>query len=147
MPPLSRPDGRHRCVGKFERGRKSDDTIHSMDAVKVSITRFLGYDPQPGIVEFELIDASGRIHTFIAKTAIIIDDRGPEEHLKVYPYTIPVACTILGRRVDESSREVVKVTTEYPWTVISTEDQTEFEVFSDQLTSLPDAPDLATSSP
>lgn len=103
----------------------------------VSITRFLGYDPQPGIIELELIDASGRTHLFIEKTAIVTDLYGPEAHLKSYPRPGEIACTILHRRIDVSGREAVTISTEKPWVVISTEDMTEFEVFSDQLTKLP----------
>jgi hypothetical protein len=42
-----------------------------MLAVKVAITRYISDDPQPGIVECELLDVHGRCWRFIEKTAIV----------------------------------------------------------------------------
>ncbi|NOT49430.1 MAG: hypothetical protein HOP17_17025 [Acidobacteria bacterium] len=83
-----------------------------------------------------MIDASGRTHTFIEKTAILVDDWGCEEHLKSYPRPGEIACTILDRRTDASGREIVTISTEKPWVIISAEDRTEFEVYSNQLTDI-----------
>ena len=48
---------------------------HLMLAVKVTITRYVSDDPQPGVVECELVDAHGRRWRFIEKTAIVSADR------------------------------------------------------------------------
>lgn len=107
-----------------------------MDAIKISVIRYLGHDPQPGIVECELVDSSGHRHTFIEKTAVVMSDSGPNDDLKSYPRPGLIACTILDESIDGSGRETVNVSTEEPWYIASTKDQTHFEVYKDQLTEV-----------
>jgi len=46
-----------------------------MLAVRVTITRYISDDPQPGIVECKLVDVYGRDWFFIEKTAIVSWDQ------------------------------------------------------------------------
>lgn len=109
-----------------------------MFGVHVSVTKFLGFDPQPGIVEFVLIDVFGSVHTFVDKTPVPMEDWGSRDDLKTYPRPGTIRCQIVDQRVDGSGREVVTISTEKPDYVASTTDETVFEVYANQLTSIED---------
>jgi hypothetical protein len=61
-----------------------------MVGVKVKIIRYLGDDPQPGIVECELVDAHGEAWPFIEKTAVV-SATDLDEHTS-YPQEGIIAC-------------------------------------------------------
>jgi hypothetical protein len=96
----------------------------------VTILRYLSDDPQPGIVECELIDADGRRHTFIDKTAIFSTHNLDSK--SAYPQNGIVACEIVTRWNDPLGRELVRINTT-PWGVESTEGLSEFEVLAEHL--------------
>jgi hypothetical protein len=105
-----------------------------VQAIRVTITRYIDPEPQPGIVEFELVDIHGHIWRFLDKTAIVSWD-----HIDAgskYPRAGVVAVVILSRRVDTSGREIVLVDTSRPWGVDTVDDVSHFEVFADQLIDL-----------
>jgi hypothetical protein len=105
-----------------------------MIGITVSITRYISDDPQPGIVECEFSDASGRRWIFVEKTATV-----SAEYLDAqssYPRTGEIACEIIGRRQDASGRETVLVDTDRPDCVESIDGSTQFEVFPDLLVEL-----------
>src|SRR5438067_898840 len=97
-----------------------------MPMVKVTITRYVSDDPQPGLVECQLVGAHGRCWTFIDKTAIF-----SEEDLDAsspYPLSAVIACEVIERCRDATGREVIRIDTEQPWGVGSVEGETRFEV-------------------
>jgi hypothetical protein len=97
-----------------------------MIGVAVSITRYVSDEPQPGVVECELMDAHGRCWRFVEKTAIVSAE--PLDASFAYPRSGIIACEILGRSLDGAGREVVQIDTRTPWAVESLEGRTQFEV-------------------
>jgi hypothetical protein len=102
-----------------------------MIGVRVSITRYLGDEPQPGIVECEFIDAHGRCWRFVQKTAII--SAGQLDGHTHYPQFGVIACEIISQRRDENGREIICVDSERPWGVESVDAVTRFEVLRNVL--------------
>lgn len=99
--------------------------------VKVSITRYVIDDPQPGLVECGFLDARGRYWTFIEKTAIVSDEDLHGE--SVYPMSGVIACEIVGHRRDTSNPDTIVIDTERPWGVESVDKETRFEVLPGSL--------------
>jgi hypothetical protein len=79
--------------------------------LRVQIVRYVE-DYFPGIVECELLDAAGSVHTFIEKGPVVSDKwPGPEDK---YPMNGIIRCEILERWHDPEGRDLVRVTTEQP---------------------------------
>jgi hypothetical protein len=99
--------------------------------IRVTITRYLADDPQPGIVECEFVDANGQHHVFVEKTTVVTwDDINSKS---AYPRPGVIACKIMDRYRDEPNREIIVVNTREPWGIESTEKKEEFSVFPDSL--------------
>jgi len=97
-----------------------------MIGVRVTITRYISDEPQPGIVECQFSDAHGRQWSFVEKTAIV-----SAENLDAgtsYPQPGVIACEIIGRSRDVTEREIVLIDTERPWCVESVDGSMRFEV-------------------
>lgn len=93
---------------------------------KVTIVRYISDEPQPGIVECELMDAHGRTWRFIEKTAIV-----SEVDLNTYspyPQSGVVAGEIVHRIHDKTGREIIRFDTERPWDVESIDGMNQFDV-------------------
>jgi hypothetical protein len=103
-------------------------------AVKVTITRYVGDDPQPGIVECELLDIHGRRWHFIEKTAVV--SANALDANTVYPQPGVIAGEIVKRSRDAAGREVIRIDTERPWSVESIEGVTQFDVLAEGLVEL-----------
>jgi hypothetical protein len=102
-----------------------------MALLRVSITRYVSDDPQPGLVECELIDRHGRRWSFVEKTAVVSDEvLGPET---TYPRPGVIAGEVIGRFRDAQGREVVRVDTGRPWGVVTLDGVSQFEVFAEDL--------------
>jgi hypothetical protein len=100
--------------------------------VKVQIVRFVE-DYFPGIVECELVDAAGQVHTFKEKGPVVSDKLpGPEDK---YPMNGIIRCDILERWNDPNGRDLVRVTTEQPDYVETKDGVMEFVVLSSQIIS------------
>ena len=99
--------------------------------IKVSVKRYVSDDPQPGIVECELIDANGESHLFIEKTSIVSED-DLDAHSS-YPLPGLIACTILDRRHDEIGTDLICIDIEKPYSIESIEGKTRFVVLPDQI--------------
>jgi hypothetical protein len=103
-----------------------------MTAVKMTISRYVSNEPQPGIVECEMADVYGRVWRFIEKTAVV-----SSEHLDAnssYPKPAEVAVAVLARFQDAQLGEVVRIDTDRPWGIESVEGETRFDVFPASLT-------------
>ena len=94
----------------------------------IQIVRFLGLEPQPGLVECQFVDSDQRTHTLIDKTPIFSCDDLDEQS----PYPVPgrVRCEVLTEWKDNTSRELVRIKT-----AESTDGLSEFVVLKEQLTS------------
>ena len=103
-----------------------------MQFVAIEISRFLGYDPQPGVVECTLIDAHGVSHVFVEKVAVVVgtDNLGSDS---IYPQPGEIACKVEASWKDDDGRSLVRVNTEYPWHVESTQGTTCFDVLSSRI--------------
>jgi hypothetical protein len=102
-----------------------------MEAVGVLITKWLGVDPQPGIVECRLTDAWGKEWTFIDKVPIFTADDLDER--SKYPRPGSIRCTIVRRWRDHRGREIITVSTQAPDGVEATSGETSFDVLPSQL--------------
>jgi len=105
-----------------------------MLGIRVTIVRYISDEPQPGIVECKLEDAHGRQWLFVEKTAIV-----SAKHLDAntsYPQRGVIAAEIVGRNVDATGRETVRVDTERPWHVESVDGITQFEVLAESLVEM-----------
>ena len=105
-----------------------------MLGIKVTIIRYISDEPQPGIVECKLEDANGRQWTFVEKTAIV-----SAEHLDAdtsYPQRGVLAAEIVGRSIDATGRETIRVNTERPWHVESVDGVTQFELLAESLVEM-----------
>lgn len=96
-----------------------------MRDIAVQITRFV--DPHnPGVVECELVDAKGHIHTFIDKVPVFTE-KSLNAH-STYPQAGGLLCRILEKRQEPDGRCLVRVRT-----LESTEGVSEIVVASEQL--------------
>jgi len=100
--------------------------------LKVQIVRYVD-DHFPGFVECELVDASGRIHTFVEKGPVVSDKwPGPDGS---YPMSGEIRCEILEQGHCQDGRELLRVTTEQPDYVETKDGVAEFVVLSSQVIS------------
>jgi hypothetical protein len=100
----------------------------------VQIVRFVSDEPQPGIVACAFVDAEGNSHTLIDKVPGFT-----VEHLDsrcTYPQAGAVRCKALAKWRDANGRDVVRITTDLPDHIESTEGVSEFVVLSSQLSSV-----------
>jgi hypothetical protein len=85
----------------------------------------------PGFVAGELVDAYGRTHTFVDKGPVIAGDYLTAE--SGFPCAGVLACEIMQQWTSDDGRELVRITTERPWDVPSTENEYQFVVLAEQL--------------
>lgn len=102
-----------------------------MTSVAVRVVRFVE-DGAPALVEFHLVDATGRLHQFIDKTPML---ESGDELADTATYLIDdwIRCEIEEAWTDSSGRELVRVTTKRPDCVMADDDQTVFVVYRSQL--------------
>jgi hypothetical protein len=97
-----------------------------MTGMKVSIVRYIGDDPQPGIVECQFQDAYGRRWSLIEKTLVVSVEQ-LDAH-SVYPQRGVTVCKIVQRFPDAAGREVIRINT-VEWV----EGVTQFDVLPESL--------------
>jgi len=101
-----------------------------MANVRIQIVRFLFAD-QPGFVEGKLVDAFGTSHRFQDKVPVLaVEDLW---HDAEYPQPGLLACEIVERWTSEDGRELVRIDTEKPYDIESTNGEYRFVVTADQL--------------
>jgi hypothetical protein len=107
-----------------------------MYAVSVQITAYVD-DSFPGWVSCALRDAHGRTWEFVEKAPVVsLAHLTPES---VYPQVGRIACQVISRSGDTQGRPVALVDTSTPWSVESTEGNSQFEVFAEHLVEVADA--------
>jgi hypothetical protein len=97
--------------------------------LRLEIVRFV-QEHQPPIVEARFCDSTGRLHTFVDKSAIFTTDWGLEASSE-YPQPGVIRCDELSRYQNPEGLEVVRVRTE----VESTEGLSEFIVLASQFST------------
>jgi hypothetical protein len=100
--------------------------------VKVTITRYISDEPQPGIVECQLLDAHGHVWTFVEKTAIprcavALDGKAS------YPQPGTISCLMISRRSDAGGGEIVRIDTSKPLGVETAKGVCQFDVVPESL--------------
>jgi hypothetical protein len=105
----------------------------TMLGVVVTISRYVS-GSQPGWVECKLVDAHGNESTIMEKVPVVtLADLDANSS---YPQTGYLACQVVERRVVTNGAEVVTIDIGSPWGVEDTSGKTQFDVFSNQLTTL-----------
>jgi len=99
--------------------------------IKVSITRWIDDDPQPGIVEFEFNDRFGRRWRFHEKQSLVSSEWLDANC--VYPRSGDIRCLALSQSQDQHGRLIAEIDTSQPYSVESLEEVSRFEVFASQL--------------
>jgi hypothetical protein len=102
-----------------------------MHHLAVQIVRFVD-DHQPGWIACEFPDAAGRFHTLIDKIPIFSEEYFLDEK-SGYPRPGVLRVEVLSRSLDAHGREVVRITTDVPDGVESTEKLSEFTVLATQI--------------
>jgi hypothetical protein len=102
----------------------------------VAILRLVD-EHQPGWVECQFADADGRIHKFVEKIPLVTNaDLWRDSE---YPQPGIIRCEVLQQWSDAQAKRLVRITTDRPWSVQSTEGLTEFVVGIAELAQ-PDKP-------
>ena len=101
-----------------------------MDFLVVQIVRFVD-SHQPGFVSCEFVDAAGGSHTIIDKVPVL--SREDLDESSAYPKPGIVGCEVMARWRDDEGRDLVRISTEKPWNIESTEGVSQFVVRADQL--------------
>lgn len=96
-------------------------------AIKGRVIRWVSDEPNPGIVEVEIVDAFGRVWTFVDK-APMFDEDALLTSLATYPIPISLRCLIV-----DSSDGFLTVSTAEPHGLETVDGVSEFVVSSDQI--------------
>lgn len=100
--------------------------------LKIQIVRYLD-NRFPGWVECEFLDAEQHRHTLVERIRVVFTQWfGPGSG---YPQVGGVACEILSQWQDNGGRDLVRITTDIPCNVESTEGVSDFVVMSSQVVS------------
>lgn len=98
--------------------------------IKVSITRFISND-NPGFVECRFTDVHKREWIIHEKVPVITLDDLDEN--SIYPQPGFIGCTLLNKWTDDSGRTILTVSSELPWHIETVDEQTEFDVLTEQV--------------
>lgn len=104
-----------------------------MTAVTIKIVRFAD-ESQPGWVECELSDATGRRHAFLEKIPVVSREELRRE--SDYPCDGVIACKVVSTWIDAGGHSLTKIDTSHPWSIESKDGVTEFVVRSESLRTL-----------
>ena len=119
---------RERILAIEERAKKKLE--RRVYAVRVQITGYVD-DHFPGVVACELCDAKQRIWQFVEKVPVV--SRANPTARSTYPQAGEIRCRLLSGSVDEGGRVIRRIDTASPDGVKSTDGNSIFEVFSDQV--------------
>jgi len=99
---------------------------HGMADIAVSILRWIDDDPQPGLIEFSLVDSDGKDWRFIEKQAIASDAWLSAE--SPYPCAGSIRCEIASFETDSAGRDIAVIDTDRPWGIESVDGTHVFKV-------------------
>jgi hypothetical protein len=102
--------------------------------LRVTISRYVDA-AFPGWVECSMVDALGHEHLFVDKVPIVTEASLNET--SHYPQPGYIACIVIGRNQHDDGSQRVRIDTQRPWSMETTEGRSIFEVFTAQLTELP----------
>lgn len=101
-----------------------------MFGIKAKITRCVDDSGYPSFVECQFVDVNEKIQTFVDKDAIFTTENLDSK--SKYPTVGIIGCVILERKTF-GDREILKVSTEMPWHIESTNGKTIFEILAEQV--------------
>lgn len=101
-----------------------------MPALRVSITRFVE-EGQPGFVECEFFDADGARHVIIEKVTVVSSEQLWSD--SDYPRDTDIECVVLEHFAGSQGAQLVRIDTELPWHIETTNGQTVFVVEESQV--------------
>jgi hypothetical protein len=101
-----------------------------MTSIEIEITRFVDND-QPGFVECTLVDAEGMKHTFVEKAPVVSSESLLST--SAYPCRGAIACEVQERWTSRRGDALVRVSTDKPWGIESSEGVSTFVVSASQL--------------
>ena len=102
-----------------------------MVGVRVRVIRYVSPDPQPGLVECELIDANGRAWLFVEKAAVVsCESLGPKTQ---FPQEGVIACEVIGQTLRTDGKKLVRIDTELPFGVETVDGEHRFEIPEESL--------------
>lgn len=102
-------------------------------AVRISIIRYVS-DDQPGVVECQLTDITGRAWHLMEKVPIVTT--ADLNARSTYPQPGVIACEVLDSRGAPDGTAVVTIDTDRPWGVATIAGETRFEVAAELLTEI-----------
>src|SRR5260221_13359436 len=106
-----------------------------MHKLTVQIVRFVD-SAFPGWVECELTDTEGRRHILRDKVPIFtVQDLDADS---IYPTQGDIFCKVLEQFKDGNGRELARISTKKPDYIESTQGLSEFTVFADLITLVPE---------
>ncbi|WP_276371744.1 hypothetical protein [Chryseolinea sp. H1M3-3] len=97
-----------------------------MIGIKVTITKYISDEPQPGMVEGKFKDAWANEFIMVAKTAILSSES--LGHDSKYPRDGFIACEIVEKWTDEKGRRLVRIDLDSPWGVETIDGLTKFDL-------------------
>jgi hypothetical protein len=100
----------------------------SVPILRCELTRWLADEPQPGLVEARMTDASGRTWLFVDKPPIFTNQ--VISPATAFPVAAGIRCEVAGRYQRDDGQAVVEVTTV---DVDSVDGRHRFSVNADQL--------------
>ena len=110
--------------------RAKEKLASRLYAVTIEITGYVEAD-FPGVVSCELTDALQRKWHFVEKLPVVSDVTLTAQ--STYPQPGSIRCRVVSRFVGEGGRALTRIDTANPDGVESTDGNTIFEVFSDQV--------------
>lgn len=96
-----------------------------MIGIKVTITRYIGDDPQPGIVECKFKDAWDNEFILVEKVPIVTTESLDND--SKYPREGFVACEVVEKWTDKGGRNLLKIDLDKPWGVETVDGLTKFD--------------------
>ena len=105
-----------------------------MFTVAIKIVRYIS-DANPGFVAGELVDTYGQVHTFEDKVPVIAVGYPNAE--SDYPCDGVLGCEVVERWVEDDGRKLVRIDTEKPWDIASTDAKYHFVVLAEQVSEQP----------
>jgi len=101
--------------------------------LKIEIIEFAD-NGQPGFVNSIFTDALGQEHKIFDKIPVVTDEYLDEN--SQYPREGIVGCVIIDENPDKNNPDIVKINIDEPLRISTTNDETLFFVFKNQITDL-----------
>jgi|GEM_PF-3706201 len=106
-------------------------SAHGIADIAVSILRWVADEPQPGLIEFNLVDSDGKDWRFIDKQAMASAVLLSAE--STFPCHGSIRCEIVSFETDETGRVLAHIDTEKPWCIETVDEMHVFRVEAERL--------------